>query len=247
MPNDNPQPTTGGPSERRELRLGDGTELLGRWDSTAYESAPYMIRRADGQLIQVSRLLFDLAASLDGTPDLDALAARASTRTGRDLSADNVAHLLATKLLPLGVLVTPRTTAGDADAAPLRRANPLLALRLRRAVIPERIHRRVTTTLAALFWPPLVVAALLVLAGADTWIGVTHHTGVTAGVDGIIAHATRLLILAALTVVAAVIHETGHAAATRAGGATPGVMGAGIYRAGPAACGPIWAGCTSTP
>src|SRR5688572_8472399 len=43
-----------------------------------------------------------------------------------------------------------------------------------------------------------------------------------------------LLTVFALGVLSAGIHELGHTAACRYGGATPGAMGAGIYRASPA-------------
>ena len=43
-----------------------------------------------------------------------------------------------------------------------------------------------------------------------------------------------LLLVVAVTVLSAGFHEFGHAAAARRGGATPGVMGAGIYLVWPA-------------
>ena len=206
------------------MRLAPGTELLGQWDGSAYREAPYLIRRADGQHVQVSPLLYQLASGMESATDIHDLATRLSGTTGRDISVENVVHLLKAKLAPLGILATDGRPDGSTPGA-----NPLLALRFRAAIVPARAHRGVTTALTFLFWPPLVVLALIGLVAADIWIGVSHGTALLTGVNQTIAHPTLLLALAAMTLVAAVVHETGHATATRAGGATPGVMGAGIY------------------
>ena len=212
------------PGPGLRVRLAPGTELLGQWQGSAYRVAPYLIRRADGQHLQVSRLLYQLADSVQSTSAPDELASRLSRSTGRDISVDNVVHLLRTKLVPLGIL-----TEGEEVTKPAERADPLLGLRFRAGVVPAGVHRRVSGALTFLFWPPLVALALAGLAGADVWLGVSHGAGVLGGVGQIIAHPALVLALVSMSLAGAVIHETGHAAATRAGGATPGVMGAGLY------------------
>ncbi|MST31996.1 hypothetical protein GHK86_04555, partial [Acidimicrobiaceae bacterium USS-CC1] len=224
------------------LRLATGTELLGAWQGSAYASQPCLIKRRDGQVLRVSQLIYAVAAALSESEDLHIvfpaeegaesadlheLAARVASRSSRDVDASNVAFLLQTKLAPLGVL--------DWGQAPqqLPRPQAVLALRLRFKVVPERLHRRVTSTLTFLFWPPLVVTALLALAGGDIWLAVARGHSAFVATGAVLDHPALILAVTAMTVFAAMIHETGHAAGTRAGGATPGVMGAGIYLAWP--------------
>src|SRR5579875_2938173 len=94
------------------IRLAPGTELLGQWEGSAFQVSPYLIRRADGQHVQLSPLLYHLAAGIDSATDADDLARRLSHAVGRELSADNVVHLLRTKLAPLGILAADGRPAG---------------------------------------------------------------------------------------------------------------------------------------
>ena len=47
----------GGCTTPKPLGLAEGTELLGRYEGSAYAQPHYMVRRHDGQVIYVSRLL----------------------------------------------------------------------------------------------------------------------------------------------------------------------------------------------
>ena len=67
-------------------RLADGVELLGEFKDSGFSQPPFLVRRADGQVIQMSRLLYLVASQLDGTRGPDAIADAASTDLGRSLS-----------------------------------------------------------------------------------------------------------------------------------------------------------------
>src|SRR5665213_2266619 len=221
-PNSTPDATTG------RWRLADGVELLGEFDGPAFEERPGLARRRDGQVIQVSPLLYALAESLDGEANATALARRVSSRTGRELSPENVDYLVAKRLAPLGLV--------SSDDAPLlhprmgeHRSKPLLALRFRSRLVPERAHREVTLALRRLFHPLVVAAVLGALITLDIVVGVTRHVGLAGATRELANHPALLLLVTALLFASAAFHEIGHASAARYGGATPGVMGVGIY------------------
>lgn len=220
-------PSTEEPSP--ELRLADGIELLGEYRDSGYTQPPYLIQRADGHTIQVSRLVYLVAEALATHHDADSAASDVSRHYGRDVSAENITYLVENKLAPVGVM----RTDGSSDEPPVT-AKPLLALRLRVPLVPERVHRVVTTGLMPLFWPPVIVAAMVALIFTDAWLLTSQRASIAEGMRMLIFEPKLLLALTALTLVAAVFHEVGHAAAARYGGATPGAMGAGIYIVWPA-------------
>src|SRR5262245_52042306 len=156
--------TTNDVEMRTALRLADGTELLGEYQSPGVRVVQHLVRRGDGQLLQLSPLLYAVAGSLDGDGDLDAIATRAGRIAGREFSADNVDYVINAKLRPAGLI-----PAADA-APPLPHAAPLLGLRLRFGLVPERAHRAVTTALRPLFRPACVVTALGSLVALDVWL-----------------------------------------------------------------------------
>jgi putative peptide zinc metalloprotease protein len=46
--------------------LADGVELLGEYQGSGYSQPPSLVRRADGQVIQMSALLYRVACRIDG-------------------------------------------------------------------------------------------------------------------------------------------------------------------------------------
>jgi putative peptide zinc metalloprotease protein len=208
-------------------RLAAGIEMIGEYEDSGFKETPYIARRADGQTLQLTRLLYSVASSADGQRDYAAMAQVVSDDVGRKVSADNVRFLVEKKLRPLGVLA-----AADGSSPKLERPDPLLALKFRTAVVPEGFTRALTTIFRPLFWPPvlgLVIAAFLAL---DAWLFL-HH-GIAQGLRHAIYQPLLLLGMFAGIVIATAFHEIGHATACRYGGAKPGVMGVGIYLAWPA-------------
>src|SRR5919201_3822506 len=84
-------------------RLAPGVELIGEYRGSGFREAPYIIRRGDGRILQLTRLLYLVAGACDGERDYDAIAAEVGAAYGRRLSAANVAYLV-DRLRPLGVV-----------------------------------------------------------------------------------------------------------------------------------------------
>jgi len=207
-------------------RLADGMELLGELKDSGFAEPQSLIRRADGQVIQLSRLLYLVVSLIDGTHEPDEIAALASDKLGRSLTAEQVSYLITAKLDPLGIVAGPGTPAA------LPTASPLLALRARVTLLPEAAACPAGTLLRPLFRPPVIVAVVASVAALDFWLFSTH--GLSPAFHQVLNNPVDLLIVAALTIVSALFHECGHAAGCRYGGARPGRIGAGIYLVWPA-------------
>ncbi len=202
-------------------RLALGVELLGEFKNSGYSPPPFLARRPDGQVIQMSRLLYLVAAQIDGARSANAIAELVSEDLGRSLGAEQVRYLISAKLLPLGLIAGP-----GAPAAPPK-ASPLLALRARGTLLPERAANAVAALLRPLFRWPAVLAVVVSVAAVDYWLFATR--GPAAGLGQVLQDPASLLIVFALSVASAAFHECGHATACRYGGARPGAIGVGIY------------------
>jgi putative peptide zinc metalloprotease protein len=217
-----PVPPPAGASEPVEPpRLADGVELLGEYQGSGYSQPPSLVRRPDGQVIQMSRLLYRVACRIDGSRDPIAIAELVSEDIGRSLTADQVRYLITAKLLPLGIVAD-----AGAPAVPPR-ANPLLALRARGTLLPERAANVAGALLRPLFHPPLVVAVVGSVLAVDYWLFAVHGLG--GGLQQVLRDPVDLLIVLGLSALSGAFHECGHATGCRYGGARPGVIGVGIY------------------
>ncbi len=201
--------------------------MLGEYKDSGFKEPPFLARRADGQVLQLPRLLYLVAASSDGSRNYGQIAEAVTEQFGRGVSEANVQTLVDGKLRPLGVLA-----ARDGSSLKLERPNPLLALNFKTAVIPPALVNAVTTVFRPLFWPLVVVAALAGFLALDWWLFFVH--GIAQGLRHLINEPAFFLIVFALVVLSAALHECGHATACRYGGAHPGVMGVGIYLVWPA-------------
>ena len=219
-------PAAGAPGPVETPRLADGVELLGEYKDSGYSQPPSLVRRPDGQVIQMSRLLYLVACRINGSRDPAAIAELVSGDLGRSLPADQVRHLITAKLEPLGIIADQR-----APAAPPT-ATPLLGLRARGTLLPERATNAVGTLLRPLFRWYVVVAVVVSVLAVDWWLFAVHGLG--GGLGQVLRNPVNLLIVVGLSVVSGAFHECGHAAGCRYGGARPGVIGAGIYLVWPA-------------
>jgi putative peptide zinc metalloprotease protein len=183
-----------------------------------------LVRRGDGQMVQLGPLMYALLESVDGSRDERELAHVVSERLGRRLEPEHVVRL-AQKLAAQGLL------AGTEHRAPPRR-NPLLALRWKVLVTDPLLTRRLTQPFTVFFRPWLMWPIVACFAGVF-WFVLIHK-----GVASATAQAFKSPGLFVLVFVAAVLsagfHEVGHASAARHGGATPGGMGVGLYLVWPA-------------
>ncbi|QFZ17814.1 hypothetical protein [Saccharothrix syringae] len=217
-----PDPTTADPGGADVPHLADGVELIGEVPGSGHRRPPALVRRGDGQVVQLTPLLYRVLAAVDGQRDYERIAAVVGASVGRHVTASDVRLLVEDKLAPLGLL-------RGADGAQPRaaKAGPLLGLRLRCVVSRPEVTRRVTAPFARLFHPFAVVA--FVLAFAVVSFRVLFEVGLAGATRHAFERPELLLLVFAVTIVSAGFHEFGHAAAARYGGATPGAMGFGLY------------------
>lgn len=205
-------------------RLSTGLALHGEYQGSGFTAPKYIARRGDGQVVQLSRLLYLVASSIDGVRDAETIAHRVSARFGRELSADNVRYLIEEKLDPLGVTV-PEGQEEDEVVAP--RSDLLLALKGHRVIFDERRVAGIARALSWLHRPAVVVSVLAGMAALDVWL--FAFFGAITPVLEVLDQPVLLLVVFVLTVASLVFHEFGHASACRYGGARPGCIGCGLF------------------
>jgi putative peptide zinc metalloprotease protein len=207
--------------------VADGVELIGKYEGSGFKEAPYIARRADGQVIQLAPLLYLIAELSDGQRTNEEIAAAVSEAIKRGVSADNVRQLSEERLRPLGVLA-----GADGSSPELKKVDPLLALKFRAALVPERLVNAITRLFKPLFLPPVIVAVLGGLVALDVWLFAYH--GIAQSLREVLYSPVLLMLMLGLVILSAAFHECGHATACAYGGARPGVMGAGLYIVWPA-------------
>ncbi len=110
-----------------------GVELIGEYEGSGFKEPPSLVRRGDGQVIQLPPLLYKLAAKADGSRTYQEIADELSVEIQRGLDADSVKFLVEEKLFPLGIVC-----AADGRSPAVEKPDPFLGLKFRTAVIPER-------------------------------------------------------------------------------------------------------------
>src|SRR6476619_724996 len=205
----------------------DGVELIVELAGSGYREAPALARRGDGQTFQLTPLLYLVLSTVDGRRGYDEVAQRVGAAYGRTVTPDNVRTLVDQQLRPMGLLARP-----DGSQPEVKKSNPLLALRFKYAVTDPERTRRLTAPFARLFNPVVVVAVMVAFAAVCWWVFM--EKGLASATYQAFDKPGLLLLVVAITILSAGFHEFGHAAAARRGGATPGVMGAGIYLVWPA-------------
>src|SRR3954452_22518303 len=218
------RPAASPAAEAAPVARAAGLELLGDVSGSGYKDGAALVRRADGQMVQLGPLMYALLEAVDGQRDDAAVAAAMSERLGEGVDAEHIA-VLGEKLRQQGLL------AGSEDKAPPR-MNPLLALRWKVLFTDPKVTGRITAPFQPLFRPWLLVPAV---AGflVVCWF-VLIHQGVAPATSQAFDKPELLLLVIGLTIASAAFHEIGHAAACRYGGGRPGGMGAGIYVVWPA-------------
>jgi putative peptide zinc metalloprotease protein len=208
-------------------RLADGVELLGRFEDSGYKEPPFIVRRSDGQMIHLPPLLYFIAEEADGRKSLADIARAVSERVGRGLDPEDAQMLIDERLRSLGVLAAP-----DGSSPTVQKVDPLLGLKLKAALIPERLVQGIAVLFKPLFFPPVILAVLVALVAFDVWLFFIH--GVGQSMRAVLYQPLYLLLAFGIVISAGIFHEVGHATACKYGGARPGAMGAGIYVVWPA-------------
>jgi putative peptide zinc metalloprotease protein len=223
-------------------RLADDVRLLGSCPGSGYREPRYLIERPDQRMLQLSRLLFIVAANLDGRHSVEEIADRVSTQYRRRLTTEGLEFLVEAKLRPLGLLEDSRARVDrpGGTPAPLRGAPPgrpapagrLLGLRLRLVLLPARLVRTLCGVLTVFFLPAVVAAALAALVAVDVWLWRT--ASLAPAFAAVLAEPVTILLLLAVVAASVLFHELGHAAACRYSGGRPGAIGLGLYLVYPA-------------
>jgi putative peptide zinc metalloprotease protein len=223
-------------------RLADDVRLLGRYPGSGFREPRYLIERHDERMLQVSRLLFIVAANLDGRHSASEVAERVSTQYRRRLTTEGLEFLVEAKLRPLGLVHdnTPgRPHVPDLERRPATALRPhptpprrLLGLRLRVLLLPPRAVRFLAAALTVFFLPVVVVAGVATLAAVDVWL--VRTTSLEPAIVAVLTEPVTILLLLGILAASVVFHEFGHAAACRYGGGRPGAIGVGLYLVYPA-------------
>jgi putative peptide zinc metalloprotease protein len=208
------------PGDDGRPRLAPGVELLGALRDAGYAEPRFLVRLGDGRMVAITRLTHAVAAHVDGRRGYEAIAERASADLGRRMSPDDARFLVRERLRPAGVVA-------GAPAADVRPAAPVLSLMARAAVIPAGPVRAAAGALRHLFAPPVVAVVLTAWIALDVWLAAVH--GVGGAFAATVREPAHLLAVLGLLIASAALHELGHAAACRYGGAEPGAVGVGIY------------------
>lgn len=208
-----------------------GTRDLGEVQGSGLLDPCYLVRRGDGQVVQVSRLLYLVTKEVSANRDAREVAAAVSAACGRELSVEGLYRLLASKLEPIGLVKNlDREPLGG--RAPLPRSDPLLALRLRRTLLPAAAVRTCARYMAPIFRSQAAVAAVAALVAVDVLL--VRRGDLGGALVQVLAAPALLLLTLGLLMLGALVHELGHAAACAYGGAQPGVIGFGVYLVFPA-------------
>jgi putative peptide zinc metalloprotease protein len=211
-------------------RLAAGVEPLGEYQGSGLSEATYLVRRPGGQVVHLSRLLYLVLSGIDGRRAVGEIAEQVTAAFGRTVSVGNIEYLLVNKLAPLGLLATRQTAGSGAGVA--HQAPALLALKLRRTIVPEAGVQRLARLFRPLFSPFAVALVLACLIASDAWLFGSGRIG--SAFRYVLLHPLLLLLVIGLSVTSMLFHECGHAAACRYGGARPGVIGMGFYVIWPA-------------
>lgn len=220
---------------RPVLRCAADLQLLGKYEGSGFREDHFLAIRGDGQVVHLSPLLYWVLSELQPGRTPREVADIVSVRLGRQLTAEGVEFLVAKKLIPSGLVLDPEphpAAAGELQAKPAAepagtRANPLLALRLHRVLLSERVTRRAADLLKVMFAPVVIVLMLIGLVASDVAL-LTTGAG-TESLTAILREPILMLVLLGFLLAGTLFHELGHAAGCRYGGGNPGVIGVGVY------------------
>lgn len=213
-------------------QLAPNVVLAGEMQDGAYEQQQWLVQR-DGQFVQLTEFLYRVAEQIDGRRGVDEIAEAVSQSIDRSVSADNVRQLLSAKLIPLGLVTKADGSVveqqGPAGGAAAR--SPL-QINMRVRALNPRFINPFTAVLQKLFWPPILIALLIVSGAAQFYVFVIH--GVASSVHDVLYHPALMFVVLGMIIVGTIWHEFGHASALRYGGGEVRGMGFGIYLVYPA-------------
>ncbi len=208
----------------------DGVHLVGQMQGTGFTERQWLVER-QGRFLQLTELLYRILELADGRRTMAEIAEGLTESTEWLVTPEDVHHLLQTKLVPAG-LVLSRDGVAAPSKPPATAFRMPLGLNLRKRLIGPRALEAIAKRLQVLFAPPILIPMLLLIAAAHAWLYVRHGL-LAALIDALYTPAALLVVLATI-VAAALVHELGHAAALRYGGGRARGIGGGFYTVFPA-------------
>ena len=199
-------------------------ELIGSFQGSGRTDETYLARRDDGQWVELSPLLWLALSNLDGIRTSAQVADRVTAAWGRPVAGEDIDYLVDNKLVPAGLVGDP---LGKHE-----RPDLVLALRLKKILLPARVVSAISRPLRFLFWGPIVLLVTGLFLGVETYAFASGR--LLAGVHEAVNRPSSLLLMGGLIFCSILVHEMGHASGCRYGGATPGALGIGIYVSTPA-------------
>lgn len=226
QPNQTPAPA----DVPEQPSLAPNIQMSGEMEESGFAEPQWMVQR-DGQFIHLTELLYHVAEQIDGQRTIDEIAERMSGEIDRHVTADNVRQLIAGKLIPLGIVAqADGTVVGGAAAEGIARSP--LKINMKTKVLPRGLITPLTRVLKILFFPPILIAMLLVCFAAQVWLFFVH--GIAGSIHEAVYKPWLTLVVLGIIVVGTAWHEFGHAAALEYGGGEVRGMGAGFYLVYPA-------------
>jgi putative peptide zinc metalloprotease protein len=204
-------------------------ELVGEFQGSGFAERQWLVKRGE-RFVQLTELLYRIVEEADGTRTVDEIAARVTDSSEWLVSPKNVRDLLEARLVPLGLVAGSRPEAAQPIVQTSDRSPFALAARTR-ALGPHAIDQVAKVT-QYLFAPPIAIAALVAALAAHVWLYSMH--GLTGAFLDALYTPSSLLVILGVVLVAAVVHEFGHASALRYGGGRARGMGFGLYMVFPA-------------
>jgi putative peptide zinc metalloprotease protein len=207
--------------------LAPGVRLAGEMQYSGFQESQWLIER-DGRFLQLSEPLYRVAEQIDGQRSHEEIAAAATAATSWRVTAEHVSEIIRHKLLPAGVVL-------DDDGLPVIRQSSRpspLQMQMRMKAMGPRIIDPVTRALQWLYWPPAMVALLVLIGAAQYWAWSVHGLG--GSLMAMIKSPALTLVVLPLMLLAGLVHEFGHASALRYGGGRARRIGAGLYLVWPA-------------
>jgi putative peptide zinc metalloprotease protein len=203
-----------------------GVELIGVLPGSGFTDAQFLVKR-DGQFIQLTELLFRTIEGVDGRQTFQEIAEVLTETTEWAVTAEQVEYLVVEKLLPLGVI-----DAGVGGAIdPTVERSPLMVQAPTRLLDADQIER-VSRLTRFLFATPIALGLLTLVVIGHLWLFLEH--GIENGFLEVLYSPGLLVAVVGLIVVAALVHEFGHASGLRYAGLKARSIGVGLYLVYPA-------------
>jgi putative peptide zinc metalloprotease protein len=201
--------------------LAPDVQLMGEMQGTGFKDRQWLIQRG-GRFIQVTELLYRVAEHANGENALEKIAAGVTASTDWSVNAEDVKHLIETKLIPLGLIAN-----ADGTVIAGREERSALQIGMRKRALGPRHIEPIARATQFLFAPPILIPLLLAIAVAYSWL--YFDRGVADAVRAALYTPGGLLLTLGLVIASGIVHEFGHAAALRYGGGKVRGMGVGFY------------------